>query len=92
VTTLETLMAQKAALEKQIADLQKQGRLDAIAQARVLVAEFELTQGEVFKTTAKAGGKVAPKYRDPDSGKTWTGRGVAPKWIAGKDRDTFLIG
>lgn len=36
-------------------------------------------------------GKVAAKYRDPDTGATWTGRGIAPKWIAGKDRARYLI-
>jgi DNA-binding protein H-NS len=25
--------------------------------------------------------KVAAKYRDPASGKTWSGRGVSPKWF-----------
>ena len=25
--------------------------------------------------------KVAPKYKDPESGKTWTGRGRKPKWV-----------
>jgi DNA-binding protein H-NS len=35
---------------------------------------------------------VAPKYRDPESGSTWSGRGKPPKWIAGQDRDSFLIG
>ena len=35
---------------------------------------------------------VAPKYRDPESGSTWSGRGKPPKWIAGQDRDNFLIG
>jgi DNA-binding protein H-NS len=35
---------------------------------------------------------VPPKYRDPKSGASWTGRGLAPKWIAGaKNRDQFLI-
>src|SRR5205085_6975443 len=33
-----------------------------------------------------------PKYRDPATGSTWTGRGKPPKWIASaKDRDAFLI-
>ena len=32
------------------------------------------------------------KYRDPKSGKTWTGRGKPPLWIVGiKDRTPFLI-
>jgi len=33
-----------------------------------------------------------PKYRDPETGSTWTGRGRPPEWIAAaKDRDAFLI-
>jgi DNA-binding protein H-NS len=32
------------------------------------------------------------KYRDPQTGKTWTGRGKPPNWIVGaKDREVFLI-
>ncbi len=98
MTTLDSLIAQKADIEKQIADLQNQGRLDAIEKARSLVAEFSLTPDDVFGGTRRksgkgslAGTKVAAKYRDPESGKTWTGRGMAPKWIAGQDRDAFLI-
>lgn len=41
-------------------------------------------------------GPVPPKYRHPDTGETWTGRGKAPRWIteaetAGRSRDEFLI-
>lgn len=32
-----------------------------------------------------------PKYFDPLTGQTWTGRGREPKWIRGKDRSGFLI-
>ena len=40
--------------------------------------------------------KVAPKYRDPQSGTTWSGRGLTPKWLAEKEksgakREEFLI-
>ncbi|WP_082883355.1 H-NS family nucleoid-associated regulatory protein [Caballeronia calidae] len=31
------------------------------------------------------------RYQDPVSGATWSGRGRAPNWIAGKDRDQFLV-
>jgi len=35
---------------------------------------------------------VAPKYADPKSGATWSGRGRAPAWIKdAKDRSRFLI-
>lgn len=39
---------------------------------------------------------VPPKYRNPETGATWTGRGKAPRWISdaeaqNKSRDQFLI-
>lgn len=39
------------------------------------------------KSTKKSGDKraaVAPKYRDSETGQTWTGRGKAPTWLAAK--------
>jgi DNA-binding protein H-NS len=37
-------------------------------------------------------GPQPPKYRDPKTGATWSGRGTAPAWLAGaKDRAKFLI-
>jgi DNA-binding protein H-NS len=37
-------------------------------------------------------GAQPPKYRDPKSGATWSGRGPAPAWLAAvKDRSKFLI-
>jgi DNA-binding protein H-NS len=39
---------------------------------------------------------VPPKYRNPETGATWSGRGKPPRWVteaeaAGKSRDEFLI-
>lgn len=39
---------------------------------------------------------VAPKYRHPQTGDTWSGRGKAPRWLAaeeaaGATRESFLI-
>lgn len=37
-------------------------------------------------------GRQAPKFRDPKTGATWSGRGPAPAWLAGaKDWTKFLI-
>ena len=46
--------------------------------------------------TARVKKTVAPKYRHPSSGSTWTGRGKAPLWIVeaeknGQMRQQFLI-
>lgn len=36
-------------------------------------------------------GRYVPRYRDPESGATWSGKGPEPFWIAGKDRTAFLL-
>jgi DNA-binding protein H-NS len=94
MTTVAQLLAQKAALEAQIEAALKAENAEAIGQVKAMIAEHGLTQQDIFggaKRGRKASGLVAPKYKDPISGATWTGRGKAPKWIEGKDRSSFLI-
>lgn len=97
MTTYKELLAQRAELEKQIEAARKEALASAIAQVRAIVAEYELTEEDVFskkatRAAASTGAKtVAPKYRDPATGATWTGRGKPPLWIAGQDRLNFLI-
>jgi DNA-binding protein H-NS len=43
------------------------------------------------KPRVTKGEKVAPKYRHPETGDTWTGRGREPGWIKGKNRQDFAI-
>jgi DNA-binding protein H-NS len=91
------LLQQREALEKAIAQARQNEIAAAVAKVRELVAEFGLTAQDVFpargaKSAGKTTAKVAAKYRDPATGQTWTGRGKAPKWIDGKDRNQFLIG
>lgn len=56
------------------------------------------TQDASTQTGRKADARltVAPKYRHPDTGETWTGRGKPARWLveaeaAGSDRSQFLI-
>ncbi len=89
--TLSDLLAQKAALEKQIAEFQREQRSDAIAKIKALMSEYGLTLGDLGNSGAAkarssanknaAGGKVEPKYRNPATGDTWSGRGLKPKWM-----------
>lgn len=98
MTTYKELLAQRAELEKQIESARKEALSSAIAQVRAIVAEYELTEEDVFSkkaprvaATGSTTKTVAPKYRDPATGATWTGRGKPPLWIAGQDRLNFLI-
>lgn len=88
--SLQELLAQKADIERQIADARRQERADAIAKVRALMAEQGLTAADLVAkapgtpraATGTTGRKVAAKYRDPATGQTWTGRGLKPKWLA----------
>ena len=87
--TLQELLARKANLEKQIAETQRQERADAIAKVKSLMAEYGLTAADIAgkaggpspRSAPVAGKKVAPKYRNPTTGETWTGRGLQPNWL-----------
>ena len=84
---LNDLLAQKASLEKQIAQAQREERGAAIAQIKALMAEHGLTAADLGTSRrAKAapggsGKKVAAKYRDKATGDTWSGRGLQPRWL-----------
>jgi DNA-binding protein H-NS len=88
------LMAKREALDAEIAALRKAARSKVLAEVKKSVAEYDLTPAEVFggaKSGRKGTGGLPPQFRDPESGKTWTGRGRAPAWIEGKDREAFRI-
>lgn len=84
--TLQQLLDQKAALDKQIETTRRQEHSDAIAQVKALmeqhglaVADLGLRGGKA--TATRKGGKVAPKFRNTATGETWSGRGLQPKWL-----------
>ncbi len=97
--------AQIAKLEKQAQDLFKKEVATVIAKIQGLMQEYGLTPDDIagrvkaFKDykAPKAAKQVRtskpagiPKYRDPVSGKTWTGHGKAPAWIPERDVHVFL--
>lgn len=101
MATLQELLAQKDAIEKEIAHTQSQQRSDAIAKVRSLMSEHGLSMSDLalkapVKSNPAAGGKVPAKYRNTATGETWSGRGLQPKWLraavaAGKTLNDFTI-
>ncbi|GAB2869880.1 H-NS histone family protein [Paraburkholderia jirisanensis] len=98
-------MSQYADLRTQIAKLQAQAEEarrvevgNVIAEIQRQIAEYGLTPQDLgFAAAARRGrppkkAPLPPKYRDPKTGSTWSGRGKPPKWISGKSRERFLIG
>jgi len=102
MATYKQLLAQKEALEAQLAEVRANEVAGVIEQIRTLMEQYGLSlediQGKRRRGRPAGSGvaKVAkepvpPKYRDPKTGKTWSGRGRAPAWL-GKNPNRFLIG
>jgi DNA-binding protein H-NS len=101
MTTLQDLLAKKAALEQEIEATQKRERQEAIAKVKALMAEYGLTAADIAgkapaKPSSGKGAKVAAKYRNAATGDTWSGRGLQPKWLkaalaSGKKLEDFAV-
>lgn len=95
MSSYKELLIKREELEKQIQEVRTRELTTAIEKVRTLVQEYGLQATDVFPPTrtvrSSAGSKVAPKYKNPQTGETWTGRGKAPKWIQDQDRSKFEI-
>jgi DNA-binding protein H-NS len=104
MSKLAAIKKQIAALEAEAERITRQEMSGAIAKVREIMSTFGLTIEHLQTAVAgkgraaakpvkskRAGGGVA-KYADPKTGKTWSGFGRAPAWIAGaRNRDAFLV-
>ncbi|MDQ7979862.1 H-NS histone family protein [Paraburkholderia sp. SARCC-3016] len=90
-TSYRDLLRQREALQKQIDAALEHERAMAIENVRAIVSEYSLTPEQVFAKTRHVPVPRPPKYRDPASGATWSGRGREPIWLKGQSRDRFLI-
>lgn len=98
MSTYQSLLQQKSELDALIAEAQQREKSQAVAQARALIDQYGLNVDDVFGKKSTTGSRaagarsaVAPKYRDPATGATWTGRGREPVWIKNKDRAAYAI-
>jgi DNA-binding protein H-NS len=89
-----------ADLKRQIQELQEQAekaRAAEIADAKNKIKEimqtYNLTLGDLGGPSkpVKVTKPVPVKYRNSETGETWTGRGRAPKWLDGKKKEDYLI-
>lgn len=94
--------AAKANLESRKTYLNNMRKQLCETQLPLLIAQFkalgisvaDLGLPKKGKGYASPASTLPPKYRDPITGKTWSGRGNKPKWIDGHDLsegNTFLI-
>ena len=89
--TIEKLMKLKSDIEATLTQKVSEER-------RAL--ELELSKLGGYTNGKKAGGgprgSIAPKYRHPETGETWAGRGLKPRWLtaamkSGKSLESFAV-
>jgi len=103
---LKKLLEQAARIADKIEEVRRQHKQEGIDQIKTIMAELGITATdlgfydvETLKHGKRGPRTFAPKavhaplppmYRDPESGKTWSGRGKQPRWLEGK-REDYLI-
>ena len=96
-TTLEQLLAERESLDQKIKELQAEARKAAISQVLSLIDRHALKAQDLFtsssasKSRKNSATKVPAKYRDSETGNEWSGRGIPPVWLRGKDKKDYLI-
>jgi DNA-binding protein H-NS len=95
MTTYQEYKAKIAELENLAETARKNEITQAKEKVNAIMREYGLTVadlGAVAKVKpVKTRAPVPTKYRDDATGQTWTGRGRAPKWLEGKDKNQYLI-
>ncbi|KVT40932.1 H-NS histone family protein [Burkholderia ubonensis] len=97
MTSYRELQAQIEVLQAQAESVRLEEKKAAVSRIREAIALYDLTPGDLFDDLPRKPrrrtkrGPVPPKYRDPQSGATWSGRGREPLWINGQSREQFLI-
>lgn len=94
-------------LREKLAQQKNIERVQAIASVKELIKTYQLSATDMGFAGKKSvalmkrarvdkGVAVAPKYADPSTGKTWSGRGKVPAWLviylsAGNNKQDYLI-
>jgi DNA-binding protein H-NS len=94
MASYKQLTAQLEKLHKEVAAAREKEIAQAIIEIKQKITEYDLTAEELgFTSKGTVSRKTASvaKYRNPKTGETWSGRGRSPAWLAGKNRERFLI-
>jgi len=77
--TYEELIAQSKELQAQAEQLRQQEKGEKISQIKQIMATYGITPADLGAKRKAPASKAM--YRDPSTGKSWSGRGRQPQWI-----------
>ncbi|KVD75508.1 hypothetical protein WI89_08105 [Burkholderia ubonensis] len=88
------MMSQLAELKSGIDSARDEEVRYVIEQVMAVLSESGINLDDLASyVQANKRGKrhVAPKYWNPETGETWSGRGKLPRWLVGLDRSLYLL-
>jgi DNA-binding protein H-NS len=97
MATYKQLTAQLEKLHDEVAAAREKEMADVIAYIKRKIIDYDLTIEELGFDSRHGGmpfqkSLLSAKYRNPETGETWSGRGRPPAWLAGRNKARFLIG
>lgn len=89
------LQAEIARLQREAESMRAAEVAAVIDDIRAKMKAYGISVADLSERKAKRK-PVKPKYRNPSTGETWSGRGRTPRWLAaheeaGKSRERFAI-
>ena len=93
--TYKQIQDQIKQLQQKAEELRKKELGSAISQIKSIMAEYSISISDLGMSGKKKSDRaripLTPKYQNPATGETWSGRGKTPKWIDRKNKEKFLI-
>lgn len=106
MSSYKELLAQREKLEREMEEMRLAEIEQVIANVKDLVQVYQLspldlgfTRKELLEAASGKGSRqgggtktaLPPKYRNPDTGQTWSGRGRMPLWMSPETAEKFAI-
>ncbi|WP_431825517.1 H-NS family nucleoid-associated regulatory protein [Burkholderia sp. F1] len=97
MSTYAELKAKLQALSRETEEARQREFGTALSMVRDAVQTYGISPEQInpawrrTSDTDRRKGPITPKYRNPATGETWSGRGRTPKWMTGQSRAEFLI-
>ena len=95
MATYRELQAEIERLQQEAQVAREAEKAAVIEEIRRMIVDYRIYPPELGfrqeprKDTSR--GSRPARYRDPETGATWSGAGRAPRWMEGKNREEFAI-
>ena len=88
----QKLLEKREKLEVEITLARAAERDAAVKEIERLLIEFQITRDELREIEKKIiQPREAPRYWNPETGATWSGRGRSPKWLDRHNLDAYRL-